>query len=99
MATITFDTHEFIKKLKSAGFSDEQAEALADAQKASFAQALDSALATKSDVTRIERRMDAIDAKLDKLDTKIAGDMALVKWMLALVVAAEAAPLLAQLFR
>ena len=26
MSTITFDTHEFIKRLKSVGFSEEQAE-------------------------------------------------------------------------
>ena len=29
MSTITFDTHEFIKRLKSVGFSEEQAEVLA----------------------------------------------------------------------
>jgi hypothetical protein len=29
MSTITFDTHEFIKRLKSVGFSEEQAEVFA----------------------------------------------------------------------
>jgi len=29
MATITFDTHEFIKRLKSVGFTEEQAEVFA----------------------------------------------------------------------
>ncbi|PKM34706.1 MAG: DUF1640 domain-containing protein [Gammaproteobacteria bacterium HGW-Gammaproteobacteria-10] len=29
MPTITFDTHEFIKRLKSVGFSEEQAEGFA----------------------------------------------------------------------
>lgn len=29
MPTITFDTHEFIKRLKSVGFSEEQAEVFA----------------------------------------------------------------------
>jgi hypothetical protein len=30
MSTITFDTHEFIKRLKAVGFSEEQAEVFAD---------------------------------------------------------------------
>ncbi len=30
MGTITFDTHEFIKRLKAVGFSEEQAEVFAD---------------------------------------------------------------------
>ena len=29
MATVTFDTYAFVKRLKDAGFSDKQAEALA----------------------------------------------------------------------
>ena len=49
MATVTFDTHEFVKKLKSAGFSVSQAEAVTEAQRDSLAQALDSQLATKAD--------------------------------------------------
>jgi hypothetical protein len=49
-------------------------------------------LAMKRDIERLE-------AKLDRLDTMIAGDMALVKWMLALVVAAEVAPIAAKLFQ
>jgi hypothetical protein len=33
MTTLTFDTHDFVKKLKGAGFSEEQAEVLTDLQK------------------------------------------------------------------
>ncbi len=47
MAAIAFDTHEFVKKLKGAGFSESQTEAVAEAQRDSLAQALDSQLATK----------------------------------------------------
>ena len=49
MAAVTFDTHEFVKKLKSAGFSESQAEAIAEAQSDSLTQALVSQLATKAD--------------------------------------------------
>ena len=40
--------HEFVKKLKGAGFSESQAEAVAEAQRDSLAQALDSQLASPS---------------------------------------------------
>lgn len=33
MATITFDTYEFVKKLKEVGFSEEQAHTITDLQK------------------------------------------------------------------
>ena len=32
MAVVSFDTHEFVKRLKSAGFTELQAEAVTEAQ-------------------------------------------------------------------
>lgn len=56
MATITFDTHEFVKKLKAAGFTDEQAEAVTDTVRA--AQGVDlSHLSTKTDLLEVENRL------------------------------------------
>lgn len=43
MTTITFDTHEFIKELKNAGFSEEQAETITKLQKAAVASTLEQA--------------------------------------------------------
>lgn len=43
MTTITFDTHEFIKELKGAGFSEEQAEIITKLQKLAVASTLDQA--------------------------------------------------------
>ncbi|MCX7069230.1 MAG: DUF1640 domain-containing protein [Methylococcales bacterium] len=43
MATITFDTHDFVKKLKGAGFSEEQAETLTDLQKTTSTNTLEQA--------------------------------------------------------
>ena len=57
MPTITFDTLKFVERLEKAGVSREQASAFADAQKEAFSEALDTTLATKSD-------MDAIRAEL-----------------------------------
>lgn len=60
MGTITFDTHKFVKELESAGMPSGQAEAFVRAQQEILAQALDTTLATKSDIA-------ILDAKLDKL--------------------------------
>ena len=57
MSTITFDTLKFVERLEKAGVSREQASAFADAQIEAFSEALDTTLATKSD-------MDAIRAEL-----------------------------------
>ncbi len=43
MSTITFDTHEFIKELKNAGFSEEQAEIITKLQKAAVSSILEQA--------------------------------------------------------
>jgi hypothetical protein len=40
MSTITFDTHEFIKELKNAGFSEEQAETITKLQKTAVTSTL-----------------------------------------------------------
>ena len=82
MSTPTFDTFKFVERLESAGMPREQAVALLQAQQEVFAEAMDSTLATKSDiqnlkseVVKVDRCMDRLDAKLDKL-----------VWMLGIVV-------------
>jgi len=88
MSAITFDTLRFAERLEKAGLTREQATAIAEAQKDVFAEALDSQLATKSDIVRLDGNMIRLDGKIT-----------LVQWMLALVIAAEAMPLLATLFK
>ena len=51
MATITFDTFKFAKKLEKAGLPQEQAEAIAEAFKEASAEA---EVATKRDVEHLE---------------------------------------------
>ncbi len=54
MATVTFDTHKFIRKLCESGMPDAQAEAVADA----FREAQGEAdLATKPDLRELELRL------------------------------------------
>ena len=58
MATITFDTHKFIRRLRDAGFQEEQAEAVADAFKETQNEALP--------VTR-----DYLDSRLLELENRL----------------------------
>ena len=85
MATIAFDTLKFVERLIAAGIPEGQAKAEAEALQSVFVEALDSQLATKADILR--------------MDAKLSGELTLVKWMLALVVAAEVMPLAAKLFQ
>lgn len=64
MSTATFDTFKFVERLEKAGLSRDQAVAIVEAQKDAFAEALDSSLATKSDIVRLESRMDSLEYRL-----------------------------------
>ncbi len=87
MATITFDTHEFVKKLKGVGFSEEQAEILTDLQKTTVLNTLEQArhdyelddLATKRDLREMELRL---EARIKDTDLKIAENKSeLIRWV------------------
>ena len=87
MSTITFDILKFVEKLKAAGISDAQAKAESEALQGVLAEALDSQLATKNDLIKLDRRLDSIDAKIDRMDTKVSGELTLLKWMLGILIA------------
>jgi len=82
MSTLAFDTHEFVKKLKEAGFSEIQAETLTDLQKITVSNTLEQAkhdyhlddLATKRDLNEGQ-------LKLQKEIAETKAD--LVKWVVA----------------
>jgi hypothetical protein len=57
MATITFDTLKFVEKLKAAGIPEAHAKAEAEALVSAFSEAMDSQLAMKLDVNRLEREL------------------------------------------
>ena len=62
MTILTFDTHDFVKRLKGVGFSEEQAELITDLQKTTMLNTLEQAkhdyeledLATKRDLKELE---------------------------------------------
>ena len=59
---IAFDTLVYAKKLKSVGFTEAQAEALAESQ----AQLIESRLATKQDIELVRRDMKELEASLKR---------------------------------
>jgi hypothetical protein len=61
MATITFDTHLFVKKLKEAGFDEKQVESLSEAMRVAIDQ---SELVTKKD---LQIELAPINAGIDLL--------------------------------
>ncbi len=87
MTTITFDTHEFVKKLKDVGFSEQQAEVITDLQKTTVSNTLAQArhdyqlddLATKRDLREMELRLESRikDTELKIVETKAD----LVRWV------------------
>lgn len=99
MATTTFDTLKFVEKLKAAGIPEAHAKAEVEALQSALAETMDAQLATKADIVRLERRMDGLESQLREMKAELNGKLTLVQWMLALVVAAEAAPLLSKLFQ
>ena len=79
MATLTFDTHAFVKELTQAGMPEEQAEVLARSQ----AMLIDEKLATKQDLKELEMRlvrdMKELEANLKRdmkeLEMRLTRDM------------------------
>lgn len=87
MSTITFDTFKFVDRLEKAGLSREQAAAIVEAQREAFAEALDTALATKADVLAVKTDVALLGAKVDKL-----------QWMVGIVIALAVANFAKQYF-
>ena len=64
MSITTFDTFKFVDRLEKAGMPREQAAAFAQAQQDSLSEALESTLATKADVLRLENRIETMELRL-----------------------------------
>ena len=87
MTSIAFDTHEFVKKLKDVGFSEQQAEVLTDLQKTTVNNTLEQAkhdydldnLASKRDIRELELKIELVKSELkrDIAETKSE----LIRWV------------------
>jgi hypothetical protein len=89
MATITFDTLQYVEKLKSGGFTDQQAKVMAEAQKQAIDTAADATLATKADIRDVKKDIEQIERKLIEHDAKFN----LLQWMVGATFASSMASL------
>jgi hypothetical protein len=87
MSAITFDTLKFVKQLEASGIPPVQAEAFINVQRDILSEAMETSLATRADIDRIERKLIEHDAKFDKL-----------QWMLGIVIALAVANFAKQFF-
>jgi hypothetical protein len=65
---MTFDTLSYARRLKASGFTDEQAETLADATREIVLQDFGANFATKADLVALEERL---NAKIDAMGLRI----------------------------
>ncbi|MEO5348083.1 MAG: CCDC90 family protein [Magnetococcus sp. YQC-3] len=101
LATATFDTLKFVRRLRDAGVDEKQAEAFSEAIR-DIHGAQSGELATKGeilevkhDIKKLEMRM---DARFDKELGPLRADLLLIKRMLALIITATVLPALKTLF-
>lgn len=70
------------------------AKAEAEALRSAFGEVMDSSLATKGDLTRVEKEFKQDFSRVEKELSAIRTELAVLKWMLGVVVAATVIPLL-----
>ena len=72
MSTAAFDTFKFVDRLEKAGMPREQAAVFAQAQQDLLSEALESTLATKADILRVENRIDLMGKDLQAMELRLA---------------------------
>ena len=80
MATITFDTLAYAKRLKAAGVPEEQAEVQAE----TFAEIIEERLATKYDIELLRRDMKEMEIELKK--DIAASKSETIKWVAGMLI-------------
>jgi len=83
MSVIAFDTHAVVKKLKAAGFTEEQAEAQAQV----LSDIIGNSLATKRDIKELERSTTQLIKELEyRLTIRLGGMMVVAVGIVATLV-------------
>jgi hypothetical protein len=82
MSVATLDTHRVVKRLRSVGFTDEQAETVTDVLREAQEAALVD-LATKADIAEVKADIEALRAELKNdnaaLRTELKNDIAMLR--------------------
>lgn len=71
MGAVAFDTLKFAKRLKEAGFSEQQAEALAEAE----AELFEAHLATKQDIAEVRREIAEVQRRIEEVRAELKRDI------------------------
>ena len=77
---ITFDTHRFVKRLTDCGFTERQAETLAEEHGA----LLNGNLATKADIAMLQAEIAKVETDLAEVKADV---LKLLKWMIGALIA------------
>ena len=112
MNALIFDTLKFSQKLKSAGFTDKQAEGASHA----LAETFTDSVASKADIqaseaalrgeirdveTALNGKIDSVEAafrsEIQQVRTELKADILLIKWMGGIIIAATVIPLIRDL--
>jgi len=82
MAVVTFDTLKFAKRLEKAGMDIVQSEAFAEAQREAFSEALETQVATKSDIASVRSDISDVQAEIKLMRWMIGFNLAFTMAML-----------------
>ncbi len=91
MSTLTFDTLKYTERLRAAGVTEMQAKAEAEALRDALSEALDTTLATKSDLMEVKNEL-----KLGL--SEVRHELGLLRWMMGILIALAAANFAKQFF-
>ena len=95
------NTHQLFNKLKECGFNEQQAETVIDTIETIQVARLED-VAKKGDLVKVRNELKAdaavVDAKIDKFREELKGDMKVLQWGVALILAVVAMPLLKGFF-
>ena len=88
---MTFDTLSYARRLKASGFTDQQAESLADATRELVVQDVAGNFATKPDLAALEQRlmtaMDALGLRLTvRMGIMLAAGLSLMTALIGLLI-------------
>ena len=91
MSTITFDTFKYVERLEKAGFAREQASVFVEAQRDAMSQAMDTSLASKSDIQELKSDINSLRQELksdmSSLSQELKSDMSSLRSELKLEMA------------
>lgn len=94
---VYFDTLYYVKTLRNAGFSEQQAEVFAKVQQESLSECLDTTLATKADIYGVKAEVQEVRTELQevKMDVQeVKAEVRLLRWMIGATLAGVGAILM-----